>query len=141
MDQLDFIDMKDSQKKRFQFFNKCDIDSLYNYFSKSIKSGKTAFQIPHEIDQAAGGEAEKSYRWIVVKKYSNLRIDPKQMYLSVRSSQRGKTTLSTSLSTFKARPGIVFCIEQDDKPQVMHLLQEQNVILYARKGDGKFHST
>ena len=51
--ELDFIDKEDSQ--RFQFFWKCDIDSLSNYFSNSMEGGKTAFQIPHEIDQAAGG--------------------------------------------------------------------------------------
>ena len=36
---------------------------------------------------------------------------------------------------------MVFSIEKDDKQQVMHLLQVQNVILYSRGGDVKFHST
>ena len=54
VNELDFIDKKDSQ--RFQFFPFCDIDSLSNYFFKSVKSGKTAFQIPHEIKQVAGGD-------------------------------------------------------------------------------------
>ena len=38
---------------------------------------------------------------------------------------------------------MVFSIEKDDEIEkhVMHLLQEQNVILYARKGTVKFHNT
>ena len=133
--ELDFIDKENSQ--RFQFFPWCDIESLSNYFSKSMKSGKTAFQIPHEIEQAAGGVP--TYR-------SHQSGDPEQMYLTVRSSQRGKTTFSTSLSLWNERPRLVFCIEkeqdqdQDVKKQSMHLLEEQGVILYARKGDLKFHS-
>ena len=83
--ELDLIDKKDSQW--FQFFKKCDIDSLSNYISKSLKSGKTAFKIPLEIDQAAG-RAWADYR----------EGNPEQIHLTVRSSQRGKTTLSTSLS-------------------------------------------
>jgi len=95
-----------------------------------MKSGKTAFRIPHEIDQAAGG-ANQEYR----------SGESEQMYLTVNSNQRGKKTLNTSLSLYSERPGIVFCIEQDGILQVMHLLQEQNVILYARGDNVKFHST
>ena len=85
--ELDYIDKEDSQ--RLQLFLNCDIESLSNYFSNSMEGGKTAFQIPHEIEQVAG-EALTGYR----------SGDPEQMYLTLRSSQLGKKTLNTSLSLF-----------------------------------------
>ena len=69
------------------------------------------------------------------------------MYLTVRSSQRGKTTFSTSLSLWNERPRLVFCIEQDQnrKQQSMNLLEEVGVILYvttdySHQAYLKFHS-